>query len=274
METEPEVRASPPPTAARIGVATLRCDTCHRETPHRVLRIAGQGGRRPAVVRQGVARCQVCRTTHAFEVHPTRPVSIRFIRSTGPRSVTGIAPFEPGVELTVNDLAPGLLPPARIRKIELRDGRAVDAARSEAVACVWLVDETGPRVPVSLIHGASTVSHLLELREDDRLAVGGSIEIDRARWTIVALRARGHTYSRPGDEFPAPEVTRAYARRRVRPPAGSSPWSRLRETPSSRASSDSTRPRSLSSPGVTRKRTSPRRPSADGGATAQSSTPS
>jgi uncharacterized Zn finger protein len=252
---------SPPPAStsgSRIGVATLRCEVCRAETAHRILRLS-TGGRRPTAVRQGIARCQVCRTTHPFEVRPVRSVRIAVIRSSGPRSESASIELPAGTELEVHELAPGVLPPARVRKIELANGRPVGAAPAEAVARLWLVDETGPRVPVSLIRGASTVSQLLEFRDDDRLAIGGTLQIDGDRWSVVALRARGRTFQRPGDEFPAAEVARVYARRTASPPGGSSDWSRFRDTPSSRASSDSVRPRSRSSPGVTRKRSSPRR---------------
>ena len=242
----------------RIGVATIWCETCRADTPHRILRLA-TGARRASAVRQGVARCQVCRTTHPFTYRPPRSVRIAVVRSIGPRSEPSTLELAAGTELEAHELAPGAVPPGRIRKIELADGRVVARATAEHTARLWLTDETGPRVPVSLIHGASTVSRMLEFEEDDRLAIGGSLQIDGDRWSVVGLRARGRTFSRPGDEFPAREVARVYARRTVRPPAGRSDWSRFRDTPSSRASSDSAAPRSRSSPGVSRKRSSPRR---------------
>jgi len=161
----------------------------------------------------------------------------------------------------------------RIVRIDDRAGRQVPAAVAEEIATVWVQRDRGAVVPVSIVEGRRTWSIRLTFPPETRLAVGAELRVEESAVQIVALRARGTNWRRPGDEFPAREVQRLYARRTVRPPAGSSPWSRGRGSPSSRESSTSRAGRSGSGPGVSTTRTRPRSPKADVGATIQSVSP-
>ena len=164
--------------------------------------------------------------------------------------------------------------PVVIRRIDGHDGRRVTAARTDEVDTLWVTRDVGAVVPVSIVEGRRTRPGRLVTPRGTPYAVGDRFSLEGLRLEIVALRARGQTWRRPGDTFPAEEVARIYGRRTEIPPAGRSDWSRSRETPSSRASSTSRIPRSRSSPGTTRHRTSPRARTAVGGAHDHRSSPS
>ena len=61
--TEPDA-----PGGSHIASAQIFCDSCRRETAHRILRVV-PGGTGSGTVR-GVARCKECRLTHPFESAP------------------------------------------------------------------------------------------------------------------------------------------------------------------------------------------------------------
>jgi uncharacterized Zn finger protein len=275
MEESGETSSPTAPASARRGTAvhaaTLPCDVCGEETPHRILHLHRSAApERPS----GVARCQVCRTTHPFEEPRTRAVDFPVIVSEGNASHRERRQLPSGTTLRVGETVPGAEPELRIRRIDLPDGRAAPAAPVERVGAVWATVYRGAVVPVSIVDGARTESRRLLLPPDRVLAVGQPIRVDRETLFVAGLRARARTWAREGDAFPAEAVQRLYARRNRMPPEGSSDWSSFRESPRSRASSTSSTGRSRSSPGVTRTRRSPRASSAAGGAATQRSEPS
>lgn len=237
-----------PPVAA----STLYCEVCGEETPHRILRFDPRT--RPGMA-GGLARCSRCRWTHPFATEPIREVEVDQIISDGPASRRQKFRLDAGLRIQVGEPLPGSSDgPQRVQRIDRRDGRRVATAKSEEVRTVWTILDRGAVVPVSLVEGRITRTARLTFEPTTALAIGDTLEVDRVNVTIVGLRARGNTWRQPGDVFPASEVTRLYARRTVRPPAGSIGWSRARESPSSRESSTSRAERSRSGPGVNRKR--------------------
>ena len=266
----PSGAGDPPPTASAPASAALYCERCGRETVHRIFRIRG-GSTGPGRGFSGVARCRECRWTHPFESVPPAVAGLELIVSDGRTSARQRIALPPGAELEVGQPVPGLEERTVVRKLDGPDGRPVRRAAATAVATVWAVRDIGAVVKVSVIEGARTIAERLVVDPGTRYEVGATIRLGRGEGTIVALRARGHTWRRPGDAFVAREVERLYARRTVRPPAGRSDWSRFRSTPRSRASATSTSARPRSSPGVTRHRTSPRARTADSGAAVQRS---
>jgi uncharacterized Zn finger protein len=196
------------------------------------------------------------------------------IVSEGPRSIRRIMALPPGAVLRLGTRIPGLDEALLPRRIDGRDGRAVLSARADEVATVWATADAGAVIRVSVIEGATTRPARLVAPPTRSFTVGDEVTVDGYRLSIVALRARGRTWRRPGDAFSAAEVQRLYGRRTATPPAGSRDWRTDRETPRSRASSSSIRGRSRSSPGVTRTRTSPRARTAASGAAVQRSRPS
>lgn len=272
MTPEPTPAETAIPAATRVDrvqVVRLRCDVCGQETTHRILRVNRPGGD-PASGWGGVARCQVCRWTHPFEVSPAARVELVQILSEGPRSERTRLSLPRGRRLQVGSGLPESEEPVTIRRIEDRSGASVSRALTDSVATVWVTRDRGTVVPVSVVEGSLTRGLRVTLPPETVLAVGGEIQVDRGSVRIVALRARGRNWRRSGDRFRALEVSRVYARRTEIPPAGRRAWSRVRGTTSSRASSTSRSARSRSGPGVSRNRAVPRRRTASGGATVQS----
>ena len=140
-------------------------------------------------------------------------------------------------------------PPLRVLRIDRTNGTRATSAVASEIRTLWLSPYRGEVVRVSIIEGRHTSSATLTFPESHAFSVGGSVEVDGEEFRVVGLRARGQTWKVPGDTFLAPEVTRVYARRNVRPPEGRSAWIRERVSPSSRASSISRSARSRSSPG-------------------------
>lgn len=253
--------------AVAVHSAELNCEVCGLETPHRILHLIP--GANPERM-EGVARCQVCRTTHPFRNIPPRTISVRAILSEGRESRTVERSVLAGTVLSEDSGMPGRTPTERIRRIELRNGRSAHSARVEQIGTLWLHLIRSDTVPLSIVEGRLTTSLAWGVPADTPLTVGDEIRVKGERLVLAALRARRRTWMLRGDTFRAAEVERVYARRYRSPPAGSRAWSTLRETPSSAARATSVRGRSRSSPGVTMPRSAPRERRESGGATDQS----
>lgn len=196
------------------------------------------------------------------------------ILSDGPTSMRREVELPIGRRLQVGSDLPASKEPARIVRIDLRDGSSASAAVAGEVATVWAVPDQGKVVPVSVVEGRRTWSTRITVPPETLLTVGATLRAEGLSVEVVALRARQANWRRPGDVFPAREVQRVYTRRTDRPPAGRSAWSRERESPSSRARATSSRGRSASGPGVRTARSRPRPTKAEGGATVHRDSPS
>jgi len=259
--------------APRVFAATLYCEMCDGLTPHRVLRMdpTRRAGSGPV---QGTARCRVCQWTHRFESRPPEQVQVAQIVSAGKTSVRSRVELPAHAQVHVGSGVPGSDEPFRIRRIDTRDGDRVLAASTDEVETLWVVRDEGAVVPVSIVEGRFTRATRLIVPRETVFEVGGRLTADGTPLDIVGLRARGRTWRRPGDAFAAEEVQRIYGRRTDRPPAGNRDWSSGRGRPRSFESSTSRGPRSRSSPGVRRTRTSPNARTRTGRATVHRSSPS
>jgi uncharacterized Zn finger protein len=259
--------------SGRLHSALLPCESCGRETPHRIVHLDRSTAVRSGTIR-GVARCQTCGLVGPFSsVTPaSRPAAL--IVSDGDRSDRVPIRLPASARVRVGETLADWPELLHVRKVDDRRGRSVSSARGEEVATVWTVRDTGPSVRFSLIEGRITRAGRIPVAPGTFFEVGGSIELPGVPATVVGLRARNRTWRRPGDRFEVGEVQRVYARRTVSPPAGRSGWSTARERPEAWASSISRSARDRSSPGVRRNRRAPRERTAEGGPTVQRSSPS
>jgi uncharacterized Zn finger protein len=260
------------PRAARLQAASLPCENCGRTTAHRILRWDPRGDRARGPL-AGVARCQECRWTHRFTQLEPRAVEVALVVSEGPRSTRRRVRLPALRRLQVGSGVPGESGRLRIRRIDTRAGESVASATTNETATIWVTSEGETAVPVSVVERARTRAVRWVVPSETQVAVGEEVEVDGSALTVVALRARGHTWRRPGDRFEANEVQRLYGRRREMPPAGSNDSRRVRVRASSAASSASRALRSRSGPGTRTARTVPRDRIADGGAAVQSASP-
>jgi uncharacterized Zn finger protein len=271
MEQDANPASVRPPAALPLGSASLPCENCGRETPHRILRL--DRGSRPTGRIQGVARCRLCHWTHAFSSEAPAQVEVSQILSMGGVSERSRISLPTRRRLQVGSGLPGSDRTLRIQRIDTRDGRQTAQASSDEIATVWVVRDLGASVAVSIVEGRETRSARLNVPRGTRYTVGERVTVEGTRLDIVALRAKGRTWRRPGDSFVAEEVQRIYGRRTSIPPAGRRDWRSVRERPTSFASSTSRSARSRSSPGTRRTRTAPRARTALGGATVHRSSP-
>jgi uncharacterized Zn finger protein len=259
------------PTASSLGAAVLYCESCSKETLHRVLRLERPASSRAPKAVAGIARCRECRWTHPFVSVREPRVRLVVVVSKGAASERRTVEVGALVSLRVGEVLPGVEPATRVHRIDRRDGRRVSSAIAREAQTVWGVEEGSRLLRVAVLEGARSTTERLPATPGMRLGVGDSLRLPSGPVTVVGLRAHARTWREPGDVFPVEDVVVVYGRRTVRPPAGSSPWRRDRGTPSSRASSTSAEARSRSSPGVRRNRTVPRARTADGGATERNS---
>lgn len=265
------------PTASRapqVYAATLRCENCGAETPHRILRLAPVHAPGTGQHLSGTARCRTCGWTHRFVTDVPSTVEVPVVVSEGPRSTFRRLAVPGTARIVVRERLPGSDDPLEVQKIETRTGRSVSSARPDEAATIWATRDLGARVPVSVVEGARTWTDHLVAPKTSRLAVGDPLTIRGEPVRVVGLRARGRTWRVPGDSFVASEVDRIYARRTDTPPAGRRRSSVGRGTPRSRARDASIDARSRSGPGVMRTRAFPRPRKADGGAAVQRVSPS
>ena len=255
--TDPTPEEAPTESAsAHIASAQIFCESCRRETAHRVLRVTPGRARGGAV--RGIARCKECRLTHPFESIPEPTVDVTVVVSEFDRSTRSVVKFPRHRRLLVGSGLPSMEPSLRVRRIDLRGGRQATEARTEDITTLWVTRESPPSVKVSIVTGRLTRTTRLFYAPGTRFEVGASVRVEDRPFWISAVRARGHTWRMRGDVFPAEEVERVYVRRSEMPPAGSRDWSSERETPSDSARVRSTVARSRSSPGTRTARTSPR----------------
>jgi uncharacterized Zn finger protein len=255
-----------------IAAADLYCESCDRETPHRVLRVLP--GRATKGVVRGIARCRVCQWTHPFESRGEATDEVALVLSDGGRSAASRIRLPAHRRVLVGSGLAGQDPRVRVRRIDRTDGTSVPEARAEEIATVWATREPDPFVKVSIVQGRRTVTDRLPVPRPTEFEVGARVLLDRRPLWIAALRARGHTWRRVGDRFPSDEVNRLYLRTTEIPPAGSNDWSVDRGSSSDSERDRSTDARSRSSPGRTRTRTSPRARTADSGAAVHRRRPS
>lgn len=241
--------ARPPGDAAAVRLATVYCETCGRETPHRILRL---DPRRSPGTLAGTARCQECRVTAPFLSSLPPAASLDAIVSAGPRSERHRLDLEADRVLRRGDRIELAGRAALVTRLEDRRHRDVGEARAADLATVWATRSVEPTVRVALIEGARSRTLRVPSSAFPGLEVGGRFRLGNSALVIAALRARGRTWRRPGDAFRAEEVSVVYARRAESPPAGRRRWSSVREMPSSRTISSSSRARSRSSPGASR----------------------
>jgi len=240
---------APPPPRATVHAAQIFCESCGRETPHRILRLLPGSG--PHV--QGTARCRECRLTHPFTTPaPPAPADVEAIVSDGPLSRTVRVALPPGTELRVGDVVPTADGPITVRRIETEGPRRGGPVAADRVRTLWAVRGAGRSLPVSIIEGRRTRSIRMPAPPDRAIEIGDQLVVEGVTLEVVGLRARGHTWRRPGDRFAADEIARVYTRRYANPPAGRSDWRTLRETPRSAASSTSRSGRVRSSSGASR----------------------
>jgi len=276
---EPPPGNSPPPEeppvepTLRLLSATLRCDNCGKETPHRILRLDPRKLSRSGELR-GVARCRECRWTHPFETVRPATVEVTEIVSDGPHSARRRVTLRRGARVLVGSGVPGSDEPMLVHRIETRSGTSRPEATAEEISTLWVTPNVGAVVPVSIVEGARTRAVRSTWPPETLLEVGALLNVGTTEVRIVGLRALGRTWRQPGDRFPAREVTRLYGRRTDIPPAGSRDWRSDRPIPRSRASSTSRSERSRSTPGMRSTRTVPRRRSASGGAAVHRLSPS
>ena len=241
---------------------------------HRVVHVGQERRTAEGRVVEGTARCSQCRWTHPFRLDLPEELVLPAVVSTGARSTPMKIRTSPPQRLLVGSRVPGRDPPLRIVRIDLRNGRRSNDALAREIATLWLTPDVHRPVPVSLILGARTAATRAELPPEQLVSVGETVSVAGGMLRVVGLRARGRTWTHPGDQFEARELGRIYTRRMESPPAGVNRWSRSRESPSSRTISTSRSERSRSSPGVRTRRSRPRARNASGGAVVQSDSPS
>jgi uncharacterized Zn finger protein len=244
-------------TAGRhLASAQIFCDSCRRETAHRILRAVP--GRTSTGAVRGIARCKECRLTHPFESVPESMVDVHVVLSEHDRSTHSVVALPRHRRLLVGSGLPGMEADIRVRRIDGRDGKRTPDARTEEIRTLWATREPPPSVKVSIVIGRLTRTTRLPYAPGTRYEVGSQVLIDSRPLWVTAVRARGHTWRMRGDVFPAEEVERLYVRRTEMPPAGNRDWSTDRETPRDSARVRSMPARSRSSPGRSTARTSPR----------------
>ena len=269
----PSEGASPSPKTSRIQAATLFCENCGESTAHRILRVDRASSTGAGRLR-GVARCQGCRFTHPFESQPEARVDVALVVSRGPVSERRWVSLPRHRRLQVGSGVPESEEPLLIHRIDGPAGHPLSSAPAGEVSTLWASLDEGAVVLVSIAEGRRTRPARLTMPHGTLLRVGDELRVQDEAVRIVGLRARGATWRRLGDEFPADEVTRVYGRLTSMPPAGRSPWRRVRVSPSSRARAASTASRSRSAPGTSTTRTVPRARIAGGGAAVHSVSPS
>ncbi len=219
-----------------LRAAVLPCEGCRGATPHRIVRLSLTRRTATGQRLEGLARCSVCRLTRPFSIDLPDDVTVDRVASDGPRSTRSRLSLPFGERLRVGERLPAVSPPARVVRIDRRDGPRADVAAAQDIATVWTTPDRPRPVPVSLLLGSRTATSRLELPPTTELVVGGLVQVAGGTVRVVGLRARRRTWSHPGARFAFEEIQRVYARpeaaaprERARP--GERPLPRFRRGP-------------------------------------------
>lgn len=215
----------------------LPCPTCGEVLRHRVLHVRGSAPpSSPKAKRtplEGVARCLRCRTTHPFTLTPRLLSTVTVIVSDGPRSRRTSISWPPERRIDGETTLRLFGRPVRVARIEVAEQRSAASALPSEIVALWTVPTDVVHLNVSLREGARTLPLHYSVKADVPLRVGGTFRVEGEPFEIVGLRGRGRTFHEPGEELPAREVQRVYARRAERPPGGRRAWTSSRVIPRS-----------------------------------------
>lgn len=213
--------ASPVPApGGAVGRARLRCDLCGRETDHRILRLHA---RRRGGELEGVARCAVCRSTHAFVQRSPRHREVPGVLSEGGRSRSVRWTLSESAELVVDEPLPGPDATLLVRRIDLPDGHRPRRAPVTKVATIWVSRESPTLLRLSLVEGRRTTPLEVELTDGSAVSVGSLLSVNGRTLRVHALRAHGQTWEEGSREFRPMEVDRAYVHVELPPRPGRGP---------------------------------------------------
>ncbi|HEY5538165.1 MAG TPA: HVO_0476 family zinc finger protein, partial [Thermoplasmata archaeon] len=190
---------------AAPSALVLKCESCGKEVPHRVLRgrVAGRG----EFVFEGIVKCTACGSVRNVVTREVKPIDVPLILSWMDKSTRKTIEMGPDEVITVGSdltLEEGR---ARITAIESK-ARHVQEAKASDVTAIWAKRSDKVWVPFSVNRGNRTVSRKVLAAPDEEFYVKDIVDVGRERVLVNRIRTRQSTLQ-TGSAM-ADEIVRVY----------------------------------------------------------------
>ncbi len=195
------------PSMSAPSALVLKCESCGKEVPHRVLR--GRVAGKDEIVFEGVVKCSACGAVRNIVTREPKPIEVPLIVSWMARSSRQAVEMDPEEVVAVGEELPLADGRARITAVESK-GRRVTKAKASEVDTIWATRADKVWVSFSVNMGNRTVARRVLAAPDEEFLVGDIVDLGRERALVHRIRTAHRTLS--AGSATADEIVRVYGR--------------------------------------------------------------
>jgi len=192
---------------ATPSALVLKCESCGKEVPHRVLR--GRVGGKGEIVFEGVVKCSACGFMRSVVTREAKPIEVPMVLSWMDRSTRTTIEMGPTERVEVGDAIPLSEGRAVVTALDSK-GRRVQESLASDIDTIWAKRADKVWVSFSVNMGNRTVARRVLAAPDEEFVVGDIVDLGRDRVVVHRIRI-AHRTLREGS-VPAADIVRAYGR--------------------------------------------------------------
>jgi len=192
---------------ATPSALVLKCESCGKEVPHRVLR--GRVGGKGEIVFEGVVKCSACGFMRSVVTREAKPIEVPMVLSWMDRSTRTTIEMGPTERVAVGDAIPLSEGRAVVTALDSK-GRRVQESLASDIDTIWAKRADKVWVSFSVNMGNRTVARRVLAAPDEEFVVGDIVDLGRDRVVVHRIRI-AHRTLREGS-VPAEDIVRAYGR--------------------------------------------------------------
>ena len=192
---------------ATPSALVLKCESCGKEVPHRVLR--GRVGGKGEIVFEGVVKCSACGFMRSVVTREAKPIEVPMVLSWMDRSTRTTIEMGPTERVAVGDAIPLSEGRAVVTALDSK-GRRVQESLASDIDTIWAKRADKVWVSFSVNMGNRTVARRVLAAPDEEFVVGDIVDLWRDRVVVHRIRI-AHRTLREGS-VPAEDIVRAYGR--------------------------------------------------------------
>ena len=192
---------------ATPSALVLKCESCGKEVPHRVLR--GRVGGKGEIVFEGVVKCSACGFMRSVVTREAKPIDVPMVLSWMDRSTRTTIEMGPTERVEVGDAIPLSEGRAVVTALDSK-GRRVQESLASDIDTIWAKRADKVWVSFSVNMGNRTVARRVLAAPDEEFVVGDIVDLGRDRVVVHRIRI-AHRTLREGS-VPAEDIVRAYGR--------------------------------------------------------------
>ena len=192
---------------ATPSALVLKCESCGKEVPHRVLR--GRVGGKGEIVFEGVVKCSACGFMRSVVTREAKPIDVPMVLSWMDRSTRTTIEMGPTERVAVGDAIPLSEERAVVTALDSK-GRRVQESLASDIDTIWAKRADKVWVSFSVNMGNRTVARRVLAAPDEEFVVGDIVDLGRDRVVVHRIRI-AHRTLREGSVLAA-DIVRAYGR--------------------------------------------------------------